>query len=189
MAATAWATIQEAIRAVETTIGEAGIVTQGIGSAIVVSMGSMAEAAGHMNARIEQVERVMNATSLIVNGELKSLNDRLDSLQSIVESSRDGQARRKYGILESKSAQSVKTLGSDMKGLRMWNEKLVNIVSQIRPGSRRLLSAIGEFIDRDNGLDESVSTRIHGQRRSQEHGRQRHHIRGDERRPVRPADG
>ena len=38
----------------------------------------------------------------------------------------------------------------------MWNERLINIVSQIRLGSRKLFSAIGEFIDRDNDLDEDL---------------------------------
>ena len=121
-----------------------------------MNMGSMAETAGHMNVRMEQTENAMNAISLMINSEIKSLNDRLNSLQSVVDSNGDRQAHRKHGILESKSVQSIKNLGSDKGGFRMWNEKLINIVSQIRPGSRKLFSAIGEFIDRDNDLDEDL---------------------------------
>ena len=52
--------------------------------------------------------------------------------------------------------QSIKPLGSDKGGFRMWNEKLINIISQIRPGSRKLFSAIAEFIDRDNEVDSQL---------------------------------
>ena len=117
MAATAWASIREAVRAIEVTIGESGVITQGIGSAIVMNMGSMAETAGHMNVRMEHTENAMNAISLMINSEIKSLNDKLNNLQNMVDSNRDRQAHRRHGILESKSVQSIKILGSDKWGV------------------------------------------------------------------------
>ena len=87
------------------------MITQEIGNAIVVNMGSMAETAGHMNVRMDKTENAMNAISLMINSEIKALNDRLKSQQSMVDSNRVRQAHRKYGILESKSVQSIKTLG------------------------------------------------------------------------------
>ena len=86
MAAQVWATIREAIRAIGATIGESGVITQDIGKAMVVNMSSMAETAEHMNVRMEQTENAMNTISLMINGEIKSLNDRLNSLQSMVDS-------------------------------------------------------------------------------------------------------
>ena len=117
MAATAWASIREAVRAIGVTIGESGVITQDIGSAIVVNMGSMAETAGNMSVRMEQTENAMNTISLMINSEIKSLNDRLSSLQSVVDSSGDRRAHRKHGILESKSVQSIKNPGSDKGGV------------------------------------------------------------------------
>ena len=189
MAATAWASIREAVQAIGITIGESGVITQDIGSAIVVNMGSMAETAGNMSVRMEQTENAMNTISLMINSEIKSLNDRLSSLQSVVDTNGDRRAHRKYGILESKSVQSIKNLGSDKGGFRMWNEKLINIVSQIRPGSRKLFSAMGEFIDGDNDLDEDLFRQdFTDSGGSQRYDRQRHNIRRYERRPVRFAD-
>ena len=74
-------------------------------------------------------------------------------MQIAMNSNVDKHTHRRQGILESKAVQSIKNLGSDKGGFRIWNEKLINIVSQIRPGSRKLFTAISEYIDKDNGID------------------------------------
>ena len=117
MATTAWASIREAVRAIEATIGASGVITQEIGNAIVVNMGSMAEMTGQMNVRMENAEGAMNAIGVAINGEIRSLNDKINNLQNMVDSNRDRQAHRRHGILESKSVQSIKILGSDKGGV------------------------------------------------------------------------
>ena len=156
MAAAAWAPIREAIRATGVVVEESGVITQDIGRAVVVNMGSMADLAAHMSARMEQMESVLTTIGMRIDSDINTFNDRLDNLQSAVDSSRDRHTHRKHGILESKSVQSIKNLGSDKGGFRTWNEKLINIVSQIRPGSRKLFAAMGEFVDKDNDLDEGL---------------------------------
>merc|ERR1712163_108641 len=57
------------------------------------------------------------------------------------------------GILECKSVSSLPMLGSDKHGFRNWNDRLVNIVSNIRPGSRKILRAMMEFVDQEGTGD------------------------------------
>ena len=114
MAATAaWNTIREAIRAIGTVLSESGTVTQDIGRSIIDNMHSMSEISQHMNVRIEQGESNMNTLSTMVTNEIRTLNDKISHMQGVIDSNKDRNTHRKQGILESKSVQSIKSLGSD----------------------------------------------------------------------------
>ena len=154
MAAQAWAAIKEALRAIGVTLSESGTVTQAIGNSLLSNMMSMVETSEHMNTRLEQSENTMNMINMMVSNEFRNLNDKVAHMQGLIDNNNNRNApHRRHGILESKSVSNMKSLGSDKTGFRMWNEKLINIVSQIRPGSRRFFAAISEYIDRDNDID------------------------------------
>ena len=55
------------------------------------------------------------------------------------------------GILESKAVSNLSNLGSDKTTFRMWNERLINVVSQVRFGSRKLFRAMMEYVDQEEG--------------------------------------
>ena len=47
----------------------------------------------------------------------------------------------------------MKMLGADKTGFRMWHEKLVNIMEQLRPGSRGVLKALARHVDNEEDAD------------------------------------
>ena len=53
-----------------------------------------------------------------------------------------GQSRQTAGILESKAVSGLVSLSSDKTTFRNWNEKLINAVSQVRYGSRKLFLSL-----------------------------------------------
>ena len=120
-------------------------------------MHTIAETSEHANTRMEQIENTLNAMNVMVANDIKALHEKTAYLQGAIESggAKSGGSARKFGILESKAIQGIKPLGTDKVGFRMWNEKLINIVSQVRPGARKLFAAITEFVDQDNDLDDA----------------------------------
>ena len=54
-------------------------------------------------------------------------------------------------ILESKAVHNLDRLGSDRNAFRMWNERLINTVSAVRHGSRKLFRAMMDYVDKETG--------------------------------------
>ena len=55
------------------------------------------------------------------------------------------------GILESRAVGGLTRLGSDKTTFRMWNERLINVVTAVRFGSRRLFKAMMDYVDQEVG--------------------------------------
>ena len=55
------------------------------------------------------------------------------------------------GILESKAVSSLAQLVSDKTTFRLWNDRLINAVSQVRYGSRKLFKAMMDYVDQEIG--------------------------------------
>ena len=55
------------------------------------------------------------------------------------------------GILENLSVTDLPVLGTDKHSVRNWNDRLVSAVSNIRPGSRKILNAMMEYVDQEIG--------------------------------------
>ena len=73
-----------------------------------------------------------------------SFNMMQGKVDNIVQTQATGSSHqsRKWGILESKAIAGIKTLGSDKTSFRSWNDKLINVLSQARPGCRCMLKAM-----------------------------------------------
>ena len=155
MADPAWVAIKGAIKAIITTLQESGTVTQEIGSNILINLKAIAETSEHTNARVEQVDTALNAMNMMVANEIKTLHDKNAYLQGVIDSggTKSVGGLRRIGILESKAIANIKALGTDKMGFRMWNEKLINIFAQVRPGARKLFTAMMEYVDKDNHLN------------------------------------
>ena len=70
------------------------------------------------------------------------------------ENDHDGKGGGKgWNVLESKAVSNMKMLGADKTGFRMWHEKLVNIMEQLRPGSRGVLKALARHVDNEEDAD------------------------------------
>ena len=52
-------------------------------------------------------------------------------------------------ILDSKAVQSLKTLSHDKSSFRTWNDKFINVFTQVRQKSRRVFDAMCKFIDKE----------------------------------------
>ena len=56
---------------------------------------------------------------------------------------------RRNNILDSKAVRNLKMIGADKSGFRAWHERLVNIMEQIRPGSRGRFKALARHVDHE----------------------------------------
>ena len=54
-----------------------------------------------------------------------------------------------WNVLERKAVANMKMLGRDKAGFRTWHEKLVNIMEQIKPGSRGIIKALVRHVDNE----------------------------------------
>ena len=75
-------------------------------------------------ARTEQLENTLNSLNMTVTNEIKGLMEKT----ALTIGAR--------AFLKASRRRQSKPLGSDKGSFRMWNEKLINIISQIRPGAR-----------------------------------------------------
>ena len=98
---------------------------------LMVNVGMMANEKLRMEADIKGVLHSTGVTQGAVEALVK---------QS--EAKRDGGGRFGGNVLESKSVANIKTLGSDKTSFRTWHEKVVNVMEQLRPGSRGLFKAL-----------------------------------------------
>ena len=91
-----------------------------------------------------------------VASEVGGLKDRATQQQGALEmlANRTGSTDRQHrprGISESKAVCKLSNLGTDKTTFRMWNERLINVVSQDRYGSRKLFKAMMDHVDQEGG--------------------------------------
>ena len=61
-------------------------------------------------------------------------------------------AGKGWNVLDSKAIANMKMLGADKSGFRSWREKLVNIMEQMRPGSRGIMKALARHVDNEEDI-------------------------------------
>ena len=72
----------------------------------------------------------------------------IEVLTTRPEKSQSGGTR---GILENKSVTNLPTLGSDKNSFRNWNDRMVNVVVNVRPGTRKIFQYMMEYVDQESG--------------------------------------
>ena len=88
--------------------------------------------------------------------EVGGIKETITKQQGVLELLAKGQgsgdrSHQPRGILESKAVGGLSNLGSDKTAFRIWNEKLINAVSQVRYGSRKLFRAMMDYVDQEAG--------------------------------------
>ena len=66
---------------------------------------------------------------------------------------RGGSTDREYrpkGILDREAVSNLPMLGTDKTTFRMWNERLINVGSRDRYGSRKLFKAMMDYVDQED---------------------------------------
>ena len=58
-----------------------------------------------------------------------------------------GMTRQGKGTQESRAIGNIASLKEDKNTFRHWNDRLINAVSQVRYGSRRLFKAMMDHVD------------------------------------------
>ena len=134
-----WTQIREGINQISVQLAEGATTTADILKNLLPYMTAVVD----IGSRMENEQTNMGARVLLHQGAI-------DVLTNMPAKSHTGGMR---GILESKSVSSLPILGSDKHAFRNWNDRLVNIVSNIRPGSRKILKAMMEFVDQEIGGD------------------------------------
>ena len=56
---------------------------------------------------------------------------------------------RYHNVLDSKSIQSIKQFGGDKSTFRTWNDKFINVFTQVRANSRAVFDAMCKHVDRE----------------------------------------
>ena len=124
--------------AMATTIGQLFIMLDMI-NGLMVNVGMMANEKMRME---EDIKGVMHSTGLAQGA--------LETLVKQQEAKKDGGGgRHNRTVLESKSVVNMKTLSSDKASFRLWHEELVNVMEQLRPGSRGLFKALTKYADHE----------------------------------------
>ena len=105
---------------------------------------------------ITRMESDHHVLTTQVTSEVGGIKERIANQQGALEvvMKRGGSSDREHrprGILESKAVSNLSMLGTDKNTFRMWNEKLINVVSQDRYGSRKLFKAMMDYVDQEQG--------------------------------------
>ena len=111
------------------------------------------------------IERIKNDKKELVD-KLNYLHGQVDVWTAMGQGTEQGSRTppRRFGILESKAVSNLETLSSDKGKFKKWNERFINAITQVRPGTRELFRAMAEYVDgdksgefrdhfEDNGLD------------------------------------
>ena len=118
---------------------------------------------GQMFVIVDVMARVMGDIGIMagekqrMDSEIKNISFQAGVVQgavdTIIKQNEDratkGGGYRKNNVLESKAVTNMKSIGSDKTGFRSWHEKLVNIMEQIRPGSRSLFKALTRHVEHE----------------------------------------
>ena len=85
--------------------------------------------------------------------EIRNLRDECAQTRGGLEilSAGKGGTRREHPILESKAVQGLKMFTGDKVDFRTWLDRLVNVLAQVRTGSRKMLKVMMEYVDKDLG--------------------------------------
>ena len=124
--------------AMTTTIGQLFVLIDLV-AGIMHNMGVMASEKQRME---EDIKGVMHSTGM-VQGAVETLVK-----QSEVKKSGGGGYNNR-SVLESKAVANMKTLSSDKGSFRAWHEKLVNVMEQLRSGSRGMFKALTKYVDQE----------------------------------------
>ena len=111
--------------ALTATIGQLFVMVDMI-AGLMANIGMMANEKQRME---DDIKGVMHTAGL-VQGAVETLMKQSEAKKE------GGGGRFGRGVLESKAVSNMKTLGSDKGSFRAWHEKLVNVMEQLRSGSR-----------------------------------------------------
>ena len=103
-----------------------------------------------------QVEQSQSRLTNQVAVEVGSIRERATQQQGALELLADrhggrGSGPSARGILESRAVNGLSSLGTDKTTFRMWNERLINVVTAVRFGTRKLFKAMMDYVDQEAG--------------------------------------
>ena len=124
--------------ALTTTIGQLFIMIDMI-AGLMANIGVMSNEKQRME---DDIKGVMHKAGL-VQGAVETLMKQSEAKKE------GGDNRFGRSVLESKAVSNMKTLGSDKGSFRAWHEKLVNVMEQLRSGSRGLFKALTRYVDQE----------------------------------------
>ena len=104
---------------------------------------------------VEQQQEIINREVERVSNELLNLSHKMDTHtdvltkhDAVIEHQRGVQGNvRTQAILESRAIGGLTKVGGDRMEFKNWNERLINAMSQIRPGSRAVFQKMMEIVD------------------------------------------
>ena len=129
-----WAQVKEGISQVSTQLASGTVTSADILKSVLPYILAMAD----IGIRMENDHANLGAQMVTEFGEVKQKvlihQGAIEVRTNKPAKSHAGGAR---GILENKSVTNLPMLGTDKNSFRNWNDRLVNVVSNVRPGSRK----------------------------------------------------
>ena len=147
-----WTQLKEGIQTVKNQLASSGTITAEVIGNVLTYLAVITDLGSKMEA-----DQYKITTQIAIDfGEVK---EKVSTQQGAIDVLASGGGQRgahrgsMQGILENKSVGNLPVLGSDKNSFRHWNDRLVNVVANVRPGTRKLFECMMEYVDRENEGD------------------------------------
>ena len=142
-----WAQLKEGIQIVKNQVMSDGNVTAEVLGKVFTYLSVMTD----LGSKLEVDQYQITSQIAVDFGEVR---EKVVAQQGAIDVLARGGVQRgahpggTQGILENKSVGNLPVLGSDKSSFRHWNDRLVNVIVNVRPGTRKLFECMMEYVDR-----------------------------------------
>ena len=143
-----WTQVREGITRASTQLASGAVTSADILKSVLPRILAVAD----IGVRMENDHANLGAQMVTEFGEVKQkVLIHQGAIEVLTNKPAKGHGGGTRGILESKSVTNLSMLGTDKHSFRNWNDRLVNKVSNVWPGSRKITKAMMEFVDQEVG--------------------------------------
>ena len=145
---TSWAQIKEGLGHVNSQLTAGTAVTAEVLMNLTNYLAAVTDIGNRTESEYSRLIRQLTADFGEVRQRVLMHQGAIDVLTTKPEKGHAGITR---GILENKSVASLPMLGTDKNSFRNWNDRMVNVVVNVRPGTRKLFQSMMEYVDQESG--------------------------------------
>ena len=141
-----WAQIKEGLGQANNQLTAETAMTAEIVRNVFTYLAAIADTGNKMESDHSKMNVQVTAEFVEVMQKILMHQGALEILAAKPEKAHTGGAR---GVLENKSVTNLPTLGTDKNSFRNWNDRMVNAVVNVRPGTRKIFQSMMEHVDQE----------------------------------------
>ena len=147
-----WVQLKEGIQTVKNQVMSSKAITEEVIGNVLTYLAVMTD----LGSKLEADQYKITSQIAVEFGEVR---EKVSTQQGAIDVLARGDGQRgahpgsTRGILENKSVGNLPVLGSDKSSFRHRNDRLVNVIVNVRPGTRKLFECMMEYVDRETGGD------------------------------------